>query len=53
VNGIDYTLVTDKPGDFAVLIRSGDISTVNRIEYSVTGAANLSPRARPQCRTAG
>jgi uncharacterized protein YfaS (alpha-2-macroglobulin family) len=40
-NGVDYTLVTDKPGDYAVLIRSGD-STVNRIEYSVTGAANLS-----------
>jgi len=39
--GIDYPLVTDKPGDFAVLIRSGD-TTVNRIEYSVTGAANLS-----------
>lgn len=39
--GIDYALATDKPGDFAVLIRSGD-STVNRIEYSVTGAANLS-----------
>ncbi len=41
VNGMDYPLVTDKPGDFAILIRSGD-STVNRIEYSVTGAANLS-----------
>ena len=39
--GMDYPLVTDKPGDFAVLIRSGE-TTVNRIEYSVTGAANLS-----------
>jgi alpha-2-macroglobulin len=39
--GTDYPLPSDKPGDFAVLIRSGD-STVNRIEYSVTGAANLS-----------
>ena len=41
VNGMDYALATDKPGDFAILIKSGD-STVNRIEYSVTGAANLS-----------
>ena len=35
------SLPTDKPGDFALLIRSGE-ATVNRIEYSVTGAANLS-----------
>jgi hypothetical protein len=41
VNGTDYPLAADKPGDFAILIRSGD-QTVNRIEYSVTGAANLS-----------
>jgi uncharacterized protein YfaS (alpha-2-macroglobulin family) len=41
VNGTDYPLVTDKPGDFAILIQSGE-RTVNRIEYSVTGAANLS-----------
>jgi uncharacterized protein YfaS (alpha-2-macroglobulin family) len=41
VSGIDYALPTDKPGDYALLIRSGDVS-VNRIEYSVTGAANLS-----------
>jgi uncharacterized protein YfaS (alpha-2-macroglobulin family) len=41
VNGTDYPLATDKPGDFAILIRSGD-QTVNRIQYSVTGAANLS-----------
>jgi uncharacterized protein YfaS (alpha-2-macroglobulin family) len=39
--GMDYTLPTDKPGDFALVIRSGDVS-VNRIEYSVTGEANLS-----------
>ena len=39
--GIDYPILSDKPGDYAVLIRSGDL-TVNRIEYSVTGAANLS-----------
>ena len=41
VGGIDYPLPTGKPGDYAVVIKSGDIS-VNRIEYSVTGAANLS-----------
>ncbi len=41
VNGTDFALNTGKPGDFAVLIRSGE-QTVNRIEYSVTGAANLS-----------
>ncbi|MGH6871476.1 MAG: alpha-2-macroglobulin [Rhizomicrobium sp.] len=39
--GMDYALPTDKPGDYALLIRSGDVS-VNRIEYTVTGAANLS-----------
>jgi hypothetical protein len=39
--GLDYALPTDKPGDYALLIRSGD-TVVNRIEYSVTGAANLS-----------
>jgi hypothetical protein len=39
--GMDYSLPTDKPGDYALLIRQGDVS-VNRIEYTVTGAANLS-----------
>ncbi len=39
--GIDYKLPTDKPGDYALLIRSGDID-VNRVEYTVTGDANLS-----------
>lgn len=38
--GRDYALVTDKPGDFAVVIKTGDVA-VNRIEYSVTGEANL------------
>jgi len=41
VGGMDYTLPTDKPGDFALVIRSGG-QAVNRIEYSVTGEANLS-----------
>ena len=40
VGGLDYALATDKPGDYAVLIRSGNL-VVNRIEYSVTGTANL------------
>ncbi len=39
--GLDYALVTDKPGDYAVLIRSGDVS-VNRIDYTVAGEANVS-----------
>jgi uncharacterized protein YfaS (alpha-2-macroglobulin family) len=39
--GMDYVLPTDRPGDYAVLVRSGD-SSVNRIEYTVTGDANLS-----------
>ncbi len=41
VAGLDYTLPTDKPGDFALVILSGG-QPVNRIEYSVTGEANLS-----------
>jgi alpha-2-macroglobulin len=39
--GLDYALPTEKPGDYAVLIRSGN-AEVNRIEYTVTGDANLS-----------
>ncbi|MFL5236925.1 MAG: alpha-2-macroglobulin [Rhizomicrobium sp.] len=39
--GMDYTLPTAKPGDYALVIKSGE-QAVNRIEYSVTGAANLS-----------
>lgn len=39
--GVDYTLPTGKPGDFALVILSGG-QAVNRIEYSVTGEANLS-----------
>jgi hypothetical protein len=41
VGGMDYALPTDKPGDFALVIRSRE-QAVNRIEYSVTGEANLS-----------
>jgi uncharacterized protein YfaS (alpha-2-macroglobulin family) len=39
-SGMDYALPTDKPGDYALVIKSGDIA-VNRVEYSVTGEANL------------
>ncbi|HJR56172.1 MAG TPA: alpha-2-macroglobulin [Rhizomicrobium sp.] len=39
--GTDYALPTDKPGDYALLIRQGGID-VNRVEYSVTGGANIS-----------
>jgi hypothetical protein len=39
--GMDYTLPTQKPGDYALVIKSGE-QAVNRVEYSVTGAANLS-----------
>lgn len=40
--GMDYTLATDKPGNFALRILRADGKEVNRIEYSVAGAANLS-----------
>jgi uncharacterized protein YfaS (alpha-2-macroglobulin family) len=41
--GMDYTLPTDKPGNYALLIlRANDGKEVNRVEYSVAGAANLS-----------
>ena len=42
-DGMDYTLPTDKPGNYAlVVVRSGDGVEVNRVEYSVAGAANVS-----------
>jgi uncharacterized protein YfaS (alpha-2-macroglobulin family) len=40
-SGLDYTLPTDKPGDYALLVRQGNVE-VNRVEYSVQGDANLS-----------
>ncbi len=49
--GLDYKLPTDKPGDYALLIRSGNADT-NRIEYSVTGRRQPVALARPQCRIA-
>jgi uncharacterized protein YfaS (alpha-2-macroglobulin family) len=42
-NGMDYALPTDKPGNYAlVVVRSSDGVEVNRVEYSVAGAANVS-----------
>ncbi|KRE89129.1 alpha-2-macroglobulin [Frateuria sp. Soil773] len=40
--GMDYALPTDKPGSYALVIRRADRTEVNRIEYSVAGAANVS-----------
>lgn len=41
--GVDYTLPTDKPGNYAlVILRANDHKEVNRVEYSVAGAANVS-----------
>lgn len=40
--GLNYTLPTDKPGSYALVIRSADRTEVNRVEYSVAGAANVS-----------
>lgn len=41
--GIDYTLPTDKPGNYAlVILRGDDRVEVNRVIYSVAGDANLS-----------
>jgi len=41
--GMDYALPTDKPGNYAlVILRSSDGVEVNRVEYSVAGAANVS-----------
>jgi len=42
-SGMDYALPTDKPGNYALAIfRSSDGVEVNRVEYSVAGAANVS-----------
>ncbi|QDQ81743.1 MG2 domain-containing protein [Paraburkholderia megapolitana] len=40
--GLDYTLPTDKPGDYALLIRTADGTEVNRVQFSVAGQANVS-----------
>jgi len=40
--GMDYTLRTDKPGSYALVIRREDGTEVNRIGYSVAGEGNVS-----------
>ncbi|MGN6649594.1 alpha-2-macroglobulin family protein [Trinickia sp.] len=40
--GLAYTLPTDKPGNYALVIRRADRTEVNRVEYSVAGDANIS-----------
>ncbi|WP_439891279.1 alpha-2-macroglobulin family protein [Ralstonia sp. 25C] len=40
--GLDYSLRTDKPGNYALVIRNADRVEVNRIQYLVTGEANVS-----------
>lgn len=40
--GLAYTLATDKPGNYAVVVRRADRTEVNRVEYSVAGDANVS-----------
>ncbi|MFW6168602.1 MAG: alpha-2-macroglobulin family protein, partial [Ralstonia sp.] len=40
--GLDYALRTDKPGNYALVIRNADRTEVNRIQYLVTGEANVS-----------
>ena len=39
--GMDYTLPTDKPGNYALVIRRADRTEVNRVEYAVAGDANV------------
>ena len=40
-NGSDFTLPTDKPGSFALVVRDADGEELNRVDYSVAGEANL------------
>ena len=40
--GLDYVLPTDKPGNYALVIRRLDRTEVNRVDYSVAGNANVS-----------
>ncbi|NQD36034.1 alpha-2-macroglobulin [Permianibacter sp. IMCC34836] len=40
--GLKLALATDQPGDFSYVLRNGAGETVARLDYSVSGAANLS-----------
>lgn len=39
--GLRFTLPTDKPGDYALVVRDAGDAELNRVEFSVAGAANL------------
>ena len=39
--GLDYTLATDKPGNYSLLIKNAHGDEMNRIDYAVAGEANL------------
>lgn len=39
--GLDYTLPSDQPGDYAIIIKNASGLELNRIEYSIAGSANL------------
>lgn len=39
--GHRYALPTDKPGEYALVVRSTEDTELNRIEFSVAGAANV------------
>ena len=40
--GLDVTLPTDKPGNFALVVKNGDGKEVNRVAWSVAGDGNVS-----------
>ena len=40
--GLDVTLPTGKPGNFALVVRNAQGKELNRVEYSVAGDANVS-----------
>lgn len=39
--GIHFTLPTDQPGDYQLVIRDSDNTLLNKINFSIAGAANL------------
>lgn len=40
--GLDVTLPTDKPGNFALVVKNADGKEVNRVAWSVAGEGNVS-----------
>lgn len=39
--GLHYSLPTDQPGDYVLIIRDNNDTELNRIEFSIVGRANL------------